>query len=83
MDPHPSDWLVKFKHEIRFHSCRMKEPLLSSVIRDCLDPKKFWPKTSHQMFGHMHGALNVGKKQFHKFVCKLRDEPFKLNYVMI
>ena len=24
--------------------------------------KKFWSKTSRQMFGHIHGALNIDKK---------------------
>jgi len=26
--------------------------------RPCLDAKNFWQKTSHHMFGHMHGVLN-------------------------
>ena len=24
----------------------------------CLDAKIFWQKTSHHMFGHMHGVIN-------------------------
>ena len=49
----------------------------------CLDPTKFWPETSHQIFGRMYRALNVEKKPIAQFVCKLRDESFKPNYTMI
>jgi hypothetical protein len=49
----------------------------------CLDQNKIWPKTSHQMFGHMYRTLNVGKKPIAHFACKLRHESFKPNYSMI
>ena len=29
-----------------------------NIFRPCLDPKILHPKTSHQMFGHIHGVLN-------------------------
>jgi hypothetical protein len=32
-------------------------------VRVCLDSKNIWPKILHQMFGHMHGALNVYEKK--------------------
>jgi hypothetical protein len=51
--------------------------------RPCLD-KKNWQKTSYQIFGHMHGVLNVDKikKQLHGSP-KLRDESFEPNCAMI
>ena len=30
-------------------------------LRPCLVPKNFFPKTSHRIFGHMHGVLNIDK----------------------
>jgi len=36
-----------------------------------LDAKKFWQKTSHQMFGHVHGVLNeIARFPFKKFTGK-------------
>ena len=32
--------------------------LMDFVLRPCLDPKILHQKTSHRMFGHMHGVLN-------------------------
>jgi transcriptional regulator of NAD metabolism len=50
----------------------------------CLDSKKIWPKMSHQIFGHMHIALNVDeKKSIVQFACKLRDESFEPNCAVI
>jgi hypothetical protein len=34
---------------------------LSKLYRPCLVPKNFFPKTSHQIFGHMYGVLNIDK----------------------
>ena len=53
-------------------------------LLQCLVPFKLLKIPSHQMFGHMHGALNVdGKKSNAQFACKLRDESFEPNYAMI
>jgi len=51
----------------------------------CLDLKIFWLKTSHRMFGHIHGVLNVDKRKKNNctVTCKLRDESFERNCVMI
>ena len=32
--------------------------LMDFVLRPCLDPKILHQKTSHRMFGNMHGVLN-------------------------
>jgi hypothetical protein len=43
------------------------------LVRSCLDgqkePKFFAQYLSHQIFGRMHGALNVGKKITNCTVC--------------
>ena len=40
---------------------------------------------SHQIFGHIHGVLNMDKrkKSIAQFACKLRDESFEPNCAMI
>ena len=35
------------------------------------------------MFGHIHTVLNMDKKNQLQFACKLQDETFEPNYVMI
>jgi len=54
-------------------------------LRPCLVsyPKFFHP--SHRIFGHMHGTLNVHKKNklITQFGLKSRDESFKPSYNMI
>jgi hypothetical protein len=41
-------------------------------------PKILQDSPSHQIFGHMHEALNIGKKKLiTQFVCKCRDESFE------
>jgi hypothetical protein len=46
----------------------------------CLVPKIFQDSPSHQMFGHMHRALNVDKKKLiTQFDRKPRDESFEPN----
>ncbi len=40
--------------------------------------KKFFPKTSHRIFGHMHGALNI-EKLIAQLGRKSRDESFESN----
>jgi hypothetical protein len=41
-------------------------------------PKILQDSPSHQIFGHMYGALNVDKKIIiAQFVCKYRDKSFE------
>jgi hypothetical protein len=50
------------------------------TLRPCLVPKIFQDSSSHQIFGHIHGALNIDKK---KLIIQLgrksRDESFEPN----
>ena len=56
--------------------CKPSEKYSSSP---CLVPKKFPQYPSHQIFGHMHIALNVVKKiLITQFNCKRRDGSFNL-----
>jgi hypothetical protein len=46
--------------------------------RVCLDPKNFWQKILHQMFGHMHRALNVEKNQLYSLHVNCKTDLLSL-----
>jgi hypothetical protein len=54
--------------------------LLASKALFSFHQKKLF-NPSHRMFGHMHGALNVNKKEklIAQFAWKPQDESFKPN----
>ena len=39
-------------------------------LRPGLVPKIFFPKISHRIFGHMHGALNVDKRKNYSVIAQ-------------
>ncbi len=55
--------LIHYKKSIEF---------IGKYIWLCLVPKNFFSNTSHRIFGHMHGVLNIDKLK--KTNCTVRGE---------